>query len=48
MAPFGRFARELLSDGYRDLCTAELLRLMGHLSGWMASVNLLDGDRLVA
>ncbi len=43
LAPFARgFGRELRSCGFTDLSTAEQLRLMAHLSRWMAREGL-DG-----
>jgi len=41
LAPFARgFGRELRSCGFTDLSTAEQLRLMAHLSRWMAREGL--------
>ncbi|MGI8684913.1 MAG: tyrosine-type recombinase/integrase [Acidimicrobiales bacterium] len=41
LAPYSeRFGRELVDRGYTDLSTAEHLRLMGHLSRWMADKGL--------
>ena len=44
------FGRELLGCGYTDLSTAEQLRLMSHLSRWMAREGLdaLDGEQIAA
>jgi site-specific recombinase XerD len=43
----GRFAKELLAEGFMDLSTAEQLRLMGHLSRWLGERGMpaaaLDG-----
>ena len=48
LAPYAPgFGRELRSCGYTDLSTAEQLRLMSHLSRWMAREGLavLSGSR---
>ena len=44
------FGRELLGCGYTDLSTAEQLRLMSHLSRWMAREGLdaLGGEQIAA
>lgn len=44
------FGRELLGCGYTDLSTAEQLRLMSHLSRWMAreGVDALGGEQIAA
>ena len=46
----GRFAGELLAEGFTDLSTAEQLRLMGHLSRWLGERGMpaaaLDGPTM--
>ena len=50
LAPYAPgFGRELCGCGYTDLSTAEQLRLMSHLSRWMAGEGLsaLCGEQIV-
>src|SRR6266545_4239027 len=51
LAPYAPgFGRELRGWGYTDLSTAEQLRLMSHLSRWMAREGLdaLGGEQIAA
>ena len=51
LAPYAPgFGRELRGCGYTDLSTAEQLRLMSHLSRWMAREGLdaLGGEQIAA
>jgi len=51
LAPYAPgFGRELRGCGYTDLSTAEQLRLMSHLSRWMARERLgvLGGEQVAA
>lgn len=51
LAPYAPgFGRELRGCGYTDLSTAEQLRLMSHLSRWMAreGLDVLGGEQVAA